>query len=179
MYELINNVQIKIKEYKGQRVVTLKDIDMAHGRPEGTARRNFNKNRERFIEGEDYFVRNSYEAKKEFGIIAPNGLILFTENGYLMLVKSFTDDLSWQVQRQLVKTYFRVREISPYNNEVILQLAENQKVLEQKIDRLEKKLDIIAKHSDTIIKDIKKMVVDATNHVVIPCVSFIYDKFIK
>ncbi|MDE6019975.1 MAG: phage antirepressor KilAC domain-containing protein [Ruminococcus sp.] len=28
-----------------------------------------------------------------------------------MLVKSFTDDLAWEVQRQLVNTYFRVREI--------------------------------------------------------------------
>ncbi len=27
-----------------------------------------------------------------------------------MLVKSFTDDLSWQIQRQLVKLYFRVKE---------------------------------------------------------------------
>jgi hypothetical protein len=28
-----------------------------------------------------------------------------------MLVKSFTDNLSWQIQRQLVKLYFRVKEI--------------------------------------------------------------------
>lgn len=29
-----------------------------------------------------------------------------------MLVKSFTDDLSWDVQRELVNTYFRVKEFS-------------------------------------------------------------------
>ena len=40
----IGNVDISIKEYKGQRVVTFKDIDMVHERPEGTARRNFNTN---------------------------------------------------------------------------------------------------------------------------------------
>ena len=55
MYELINNVPLKIKEYNGQRVVTFRDIDMVHNRPEGTAGRNFRKNREYFIEGEDYF----------------------------------------------------------------------------------------------------------------------------
>jgi DNA-binding XRE family transcriptional regulator len=31
----------------------------------------------------------------------------FTESGYLMLVKSLTDDLSWEVQRLLVNSYFR------------------------------------------------------------------------
>lgn len=106
----IGNTNVAIKEYKGQRVVTFKDIDTVHGRPDGTARRNFNRNKEHFIEGEDFFVRNSYEAKKEYSATAPNGLTLLTESGYLMLVKSFTDDLSWNVQRELVNTYFRVKQ---------------------------------------------------------------------
>lgn len=36
-----------------------------------------------------------------------NDVILLAESGYLMLVKSFTDDLAWQVQRQVVNGYFR------------------------------------------------------------------------
>lgn len=106
----IGNQEIVVKEFRGQRVVTFKDVDLTHERPDGTARRNFNSNREHLIEGEDYFVRNSSEAKTEFGVMAPNGLTLLTESGYLMLVKSFTDNLAWQVQRQLVKTYFDVRK---------------------------------------------------------------------
>lgn len=109
---IIANENVSIKEYKGQRVVTFKDIDAVHQRPSGTARRNFNTNKKHFIEGEDYFVRNSYEAKNEFNLVAPNGIVLITESGYLMLVKSFTDDLSWDVQRELVKCYFRVKEES-------------------------------------------------------------------
>ena len=105
----INNAEILVKEFSGQRVVTFKEIDAVHGRPDGTARKRFNDNREHFIEGEDYFVRNSDEAKNEFGITAPNGLTLITESGYLMLVKSFTDDLAWKVQRELVKGYFRAK----------------------------------------------------------------------
>lgn len=107
---IIANTNVSIKEYQGQRVITFKDIDTVHQRPDGTARRNFNTNKRHFIEGEDYFVRNSYEAKNEFNLVAPNGLVLVTESGYLMLVKSFTDDLSWDVQRELVKSYFRVKE---------------------------------------------------------------------
>lgn len=141
----INNTQITVKEYKGQRVVTFKDIDEVHQRPEGTARRNFNENKHRFIEGIDYFVRNSYEAKEEYGIIAPNGLILITESGYLMLVKSFTDDLSWQVQRQLVNTYFRAKElVQPMTQIQILQQAVNILAQhEQKLLSLEEKQQIL------------------------------------
>lgn len=35
-----------------------------------------------------------------------------TEQGYLMLVKPFSDDLSWEVQRQLVNGYFKVRKLA-------------------------------------------------------------------
>ena len=57
MEELIHigNSDISIKEYSGQRVVTFKDIDSVHGRPDGTASRNFRSNKEHFIEGEDFF----------------------------------------------------------------------------------------------------------------------------
>lgn len=107
----IGNVNVVIKEYQGQRVVTLKDIDTVHQRPDGTARRNFNTNKQHFIEGVDYFKIQPNEIRT-VGITSPNGGTVVTESGYLMLVKSFTDDLSWDVQRELVNTYFRVKEFS-------------------------------------------------------------------
>ena len=123
MYELINDVPLKIKEYKGQRVVTFKDIDTVHNRPEGTAKRNFHINRKHFVEGEDYFKVCWDEIRtNKIMDISPkthHDIILVTESGYLMIVKSFTDDLSWNVQRQLVKTYFRVQEINNSCTELI------------------------------------------------------------
>lgn len=114
MNELIHigNTDISVKEYNGQRVVTFKDIDTVHSRPDGTARATFNRNKDRFSLGEDYFVCETYEAKEMFGISAPNGIALMTEQGYLMLVKPFSDDLSWDVQRQLVNGYFNVRKLA-------------------------------------------------------------------
>lgn len=107
----INNIDLEVKEYNGKRVVTFKEIDVVHERPDGTARKRFNDNKERFVEGEDYFNVQMSE-KRTLGFDIPNrGLTLITESGYLMLVKSFTDDLAWEVQRQLVNTYFRAREI--------------------------------------------------------------------
>ncbi|AQS10612.1 ORF6N domain protein [Clostridium saccharobutylicum] len=135
----INNRDLQIKEFNGQRVVTLKDIDTLHQRPEGTSRRNFNKNKKHLIVNEDYFVRNSYEAKEEFGITAPSGLTLLTESGYLMLVKSLTDDLAWEVQRQLVNSYFRVKNDMPIVLGIasqMLNLAQGTQVIGQVVQGL-------------------------------------------
>ena len=43
------------KEFNGQRVITFKDIDLVHQRPEGTAGRNFRQNKKHFVEGEDFY----------------------------------------------------------------------------------------------------------------------------
>lgn len=148
--QTINDVAITVKEHKGVRVVTFKDIDAVHGRPDGTARRNFNTNKSHLIEGEDYFVRNSYEAQNEFGIAAPNGLTLITESGYLMLVKSFTDDLAWEVQRELVKGYFRVKKSLSGAEQLLAQaqyLVEQErrlKAVEQKQAVLDGVMDVMA-----------------------------------
>ena len=164
MYELINDVPVRIKEYNGQRVVTFKDIDKVHNRPEGTARRNFNTNREYFVEGEDFFIVNQPNEIRTLGVTRPQGgtpssVILLTENGYLMLVKSFTDKLAWNVQRQIVKTYFRAKEMTSSYNEVLLQLIKNQKVLERKIDTLEENIE---SYSYNLFRE----VIDA---VIVPC----------
>lgn len=52
---IINAMPLMVKEYNNRRVVTFKDIDSLHQRPDGTAGRNFRVNRSKFIEGEDYF----------------------------------------------------------------------------------------------------------------------------
>lgn len=110
----INNQTLPIKEYRGQRVVTFKDIDAVHDRPDGTARKRFNDNRKRFIQGVDFYKISPSEFRTAFGemdIRQQNDITLLTESGYLMLAKSFTDDLAWKVQRELVSGYFRTKEI--------------------------------------------------------------------
>ena len=111
---IIQGTAIQIKEYKGKRVVTFKDIDTVHKRPDGTARKRFNDNRQRFVSGVDFFKITQPSEIRTLGITRPQGgipneIILVTETGYLMLVKSFNDDLAWKVQRELVDTYFRAR----------------------------------------------------------------------
>lgn len=109
----VNETDISVKEYHGKRVVTFKDIDACHNRAEGTASRNFKANRTHFIEGEDFFIIKPSDIQKDeirLSEINNRGTTLITLSGYLMLVKSFTDDLAWDVQRQLVNSYFKVEQ---------------------------------------------------------------------
>lgn len=155
----IGNQQISTKEFKGQRVVTLKDIDLVHERPEGTARRNFNTNKKHLLEGNDYFVRNSFEAQNEFGITAPNGLVLMTEQGYLMLVKSFTDDLAWEVQRQLVNTYFKASDfMKNLSTEMKAILMHDEKLvkIESRMDKLEFDIPLYGSEADELSNHVKR-----------------------
>lgn len=107
----IHNTQLPIVEYRGQRVVTLAMIDQVHERPDGTARRNFNEHRGRFIQERHFFEVTADDIRTQsieqaFAPRTSKG-VLVTERGYLMLVKAFTDDLAWEVQEQLVERYFR------------------------------------------------------------------------
>lgn len=162
----IENSDISVKEYKGQRVVTFKDIDTVHGRPDGTARKRFNDNFQHFIEGEDYFKVSPSEIRtsKLFDIPdkATTDYVLISEQGYLMLVKSFTDDLAWKVQRQLVSSYFRVRQIAT-------DLSPQMQMLYGMLDQMAqaerqakeaKELASIAKESVDNIKEAVKPVFD-------------------
>ncbi len=85
-------------EYRCQRVITLAMIDKVHQRPDGTAGRNLRQNRGRLADGEDYFLVSPDEIRRTSpGAISDahkSDLVVLTESGYLMLVKSLTDDLA-------------------------------------------------------------------------------------
>lgn len=164
----INNNPIRIKEFNSKRVITFKEIDEVHNKSDGSSRKRFNNNRQHFVLGEDYFVLSKDEAEK-YGFKAPNGMIFVTESGYLMIVKTFEDDLSWQVQKQLVNTYFRFKEIVqapqyalPQNyKEALLQLVgqveENEK-LQSKVLYLTPK----AESFDTFINATGNLTIEET-----------------
>lgn len=127
MSELMEVIGIKFqtKMWNGQRVVTFNDIDSVHGKATGTAKARFYKHKDRFVENEDFFIVKPSDVlrytKNTLGIDSvPNrGIILLTESGYLMTVKTYDDDLAWKVQRKLVNSYFRLQEVASQSSEVI------------------------------------------------------------
>ncbi|CAK8741332.1 hypothetical protein SODG_004745 [Sodalis praecaptivus] len=155
----IQNTAMPVVEYQGKRVVTFAMIDKAHGRPKGTASRAFSRNRQRFIEGKDFFKVNASEfnsltekapfkemanqkvSLKDWAIEptvkkARGEVVLITEPGYLLLVKPFGDDLSWDVQRQMVDAYFRRNTLGELRHVEIPSLEELREMPPEKAQHI-------------------------------------------
>jgi ORF6N domain. len=157
----INGHCLTVKEYEGKRVVTFRDIDVIHERPEGTTSRNFKANRKHFIEGEDfYLVKHSDFQKDEIRPFEiPNrGITVFTETGYMMLVKSFTDDLAWTMQRELVNGYFRAKKIEELNGKIPEKQAEFNKMIMDGYLNLQNVVGGLAAGQDRLFNVVEKAI---------------------
>lgn len=111
----IQGTDVQRVTYHDEPVVTLDQIDRVHERASGTARRNYNANKKRFVAGVDYFEPGSYEIRtmSKNGVF-PQGTTrgtLITRKGYLKLVKSLNDDVAWEVFDEMIDRYFMVEAI--------------------------------------------------------------------
>jgi hypothetical protein len=108
--------------YKGEPVITLRQMDELHGRAPGAARHAFNRYKKELTPGKHYVkVENSditelnerlnfTRSKKERGGYKGRITLLY-KRGYLLLVKSFGDDLAWRIQDELVDAFERLEAI--------------------------------------------------------------------
>ena len=112
---VINGIEIETKEYKGQRVITAWDISDIHKKDVAQINRQFKRNRKRFVENSDFFEITKDEFLKcQFGTLKKisnnqdNNIQLYTESGYLKIVRTFRDNFSWDIYDMLIKSYFIV-----------------------------------------------------------------------
>jgi ORF6N domain len=110
----IGSQEITKLAYKEMPVVTFEQIAAVHGVNSKTVHSSFREHRARFQEGKHFHRLDFVEASQLLagqGVkISPNGLTLFTEAGYLLLVKPMRDDKSWEVQEKMIEAYFRAKE---------------------------------------------------------------------
>ena len=115
----VEGTEMQIREYDGQRVVTFDDICAVHKCERKRLTKHFERKRKHFLKDEDYYELTRKELND---LTSPNSKIignpmikayLFTESGYLMIIKCLDDDLAWKVQRQLVNSYFKVKQEIP------------------------------------------------------------------
>ena len=121
MTELVNveGTELSVKEYNGKMVVSFSDICDVHKCDRKRLVKHFERKRKHFIKDIDYFEITRKELND---LVSPNSKImgnpymrtyLFTETGYLMIVKCLDDDMAWDVQRALVNGYFASKNQQP------------------------------------------------------------------
>ena len=107
-------------EHCNQRILTTKQIADAYGAGLRAISNNFNRNKERYVEGKHYYCLEGVE-KRDFlnhhqfddGLKKAAKLYLWTERGALLHAKSLNTDRAWEMYDQLVEHYFRTRHENP------------------------------------------------------------------
>ena len=185
MYDIItiNNKEIKVKEYNGERVITAWDIAELHEREISKINENFKYNINRFTKNKDYYVlKRSEFSESDFQVqnFIPNNvkeIILFTQLGYLLLTKTFTDDLSWKIQSILIESYFKLKELKDKveSGELeIQQTKNNQKLLSA--GELNDITNLIMKFDETESTVTKKMIIETVSVALGGKTKFGYEK---
>lgn len=107
----INNTQIEQLTYHDHPVVTFEMIARVHGVPFQNVHKAFSRHQDHFVEGKHYYRIPAEETLTILKVQSGNhGALLFTEKGYLLLVKPMRDAKSWQVQDRMVDDYFALRQ---------------------------------------------------------------------
>lgn len=146
---VIDGKAVAVKEYNGQRVLTMSDVDTMHGRLSGTARKRFNDNRSRFTEGIDYYKVTPQEVRSRHILDLPpncnSNITLLTESGYRLLTRSFSKGQNPELEKEMVTSYFQTspaldyKKLSP-NLQMFYHLFQVSANLEARVTAVDQKL---------------------------------------
>lgn len=161
---MCNTAELKIAEYHNIRVLITQQLAECYGTTTDTITKNFNRNKDRYIEGKHYIAlegenKNDFLNQGQFdrGLKNAKTLYLWTEKGAFLHAKSLNTDEAWDVYDRLVESYFSVRQkvidrsqLSPQMQMLYAMMDEQAKVeLEQKrqarqIERVEEKQRVLS-----------------------------------
>lgn len=111
----MNNIQRV--EYNNILVLTTQQIAEAYETNTDTITKNFNRNKERYVEGKHYIAlegskKNDFLNQGQFdrGLKNAKTLYLWTKKGAFLHAKSLNTDVAWEVYDKLVDEYFELTE---------------------------------------------------------------------
>ena len=139
--------ELQITEYKNIRVLTTQQIAEAYGSDTRVISNNFNRNKDRYVEGKHYICLEGDELKDfktnhQFDESSRiNKLYLWTEKGAFLHAKSLNTDTAWEVYDRLVDNYFEKPKAVPMTTDQKIQLlAQGNVELTERIDKVDKDL---------------------------------------
>lgn len=166
--------ELKITEYGHIRVLTTQQIAEAYESNADTITKNFNRNKDRYIEGKHFLCLKGKELKefKANGQIDllpnTNKLYIWTEKGAFLHAKSLNTDKAWEVYDRLVDTYFKktqpmsaLEQIS-LTQQAVLEVNEKVVELDNDLQNFKKDMPLLAVECETITRAKRKKIFDLT-----------------
>lgn len=113
--------ELQVVEVKGIRTLTSKQLTECYGTTTDIIKKNFSRNRERYVEGKHYIYMDRDELREvkttypqfEGELKRTSRTHFWTEKGALLHAKSLNTDKAWEVYEYLVDFYFRAKEVIP------------------------------------------------------------------
>lgn len=138
--------ELAVTEYKEIRVLTTQQIADAYGTDTQIVTNNFNRNKDRYVEGKHYICLAGDDLREfktahqnDLSSSRINQLYLWTEKGAFLHAKSLNTDKAWEVYEHLVDTYFN-RKKPLTTAEQIKLIAQGNMELGERVDKVEDKL---------------------------------------
>lgn len=161
--------ELKVTEYKDMRVLTTQQIAEAYGTDVKAISNNFNRNKERYIEGK-HFVCLEGEELKNFKTVHQfeessriNKLYLWTKKGAFLHAKSLNTDTAWEVYDRLVDSYFdHSNLLDGMSPELKAALIVDKRVtkVEHRIDHIENDMPLFGAESDELSAHVRRKAVE-------------------
>ena len=138
--------KLEVIDYQGIRVLTTQQLAEAYGTSTDTITKNFNRNKDKYIEGKHYIClagkqKNEFLNLGQFdrGLKNARILYLWTKKGAFLHAKSLNTDTAWEIYERLVDSYFDSQMMAS-DDELMAKalvlaqkkILENEKVIKEK-----------------------------------------------
>lgn len=175
----ITSLNIKTPiEWNGQMVITTVQLAEAYGTSPDNVKRNFNRNKDKFVSGKHYYLLEGEELQrfKSLGTESPvvgksaSQLYLWTRRGASRHCKILGTDRAWEQFDYLEENYFEREsvpqlpqnpmELLELHYQAIKQVDNKVNTLEHRFDNFEKSLPLLPNEADEVSRAVKKRVVE-------------------
>lgn len=158
---------LKVTEYRDIRVLTTQQIAEAYETETQIITNNFNRNKERYVEGK-HFIPLSGEEKRQFlnqhqidlgSLKNAKTIYLWTEKGAFLHAKSLNTDIAWEVYDRLVDSYFQKPQKRLTDREMMRIQLEMYDEHEERITHLENTMNLDYGQQQALKNAVNKQVI--------------------
>ena len=162
--------ELQTIEYSDMRVLTTQQIAEAYGTDAQVITNNFNRNKDRYVEGKHYICLTGEELKEfktthqnDLSSSRINQLYLWTKKGAFLHAKSLNTDVAWEVYDRLVDSYFdHSNLLDGMSPELKATLIVDKRVtkVEHRIDHIENDMPLFGAESDELSAHVKRKAIE-------------------